>query len=280
MKKLTLTLSLLTVLLYSCNGALDPTEEHIIRGKGIEDRIFVTSKETPKEKLQCTVSIKDKMLTLTLSEEQNFTVSLYNDDEQTLIFAQMYAGAAGCTIDLTDFPDGDYTLYINEEGVYQFSLSDGMGDQTNKTSADIIPWEEIIKNASSVPRDVFTVTINNFADAITKIALTGYYCTLNIMGETSFSFEEYGDRMPEIADMGRTIGITSMTEIPKGGWGAKADILPLHGYFVRCRLLQKDGVTYSDYRYLRLFVLEFNVSDDGIMNGVLQFQTLKQLPTY
>ena len=270
MKK-TVLIPLFAALLCSCNGALDPTEEPIIRGKGIEDRIYLASEGHTDKNLQCTITIQNKQLTLALSEKVTFTVSLYNNDSGEVVFAQMYFNSDKCAFDLSGLPNSVYTLYINDEGVYSFTIKDAEGSAYSKTDISAISWDEILRAANSVPRDVIPVSILNNLQSRTLIAFS--FCNIGISEKPVFLPECDGTEV-EIADIGQAKGIIHFNKVPQTGWADKADIQPLHGYFLRKRMLLSDGVTYSDYQYARLFVLEFSVGHEGLMRGTLQFQTL------
>ena len=145
MKKTFFITSLLaTVLLYGCNGAFDPTEEPIIRGKGIEDRIYLTSEDGSHTECSCTVAIEAGRLILTLSEKATFTVNIRHQETETSIFDQEYTNTASASIDISSFPDGNYTLSVNEQDIFIFTVIGNMSYTEDGDSADIIDWVEII----------------------------------------------------------------------------------------------------------------------------------------
>ena len=154
MKKTVFTLSLFAALMCSCTSALDPNEEPLIRAGGIIDRIYLTSEDSIHNESSCTVAIEDNKLVLTLSEKATFTVSIRHQEEKDFIFAQRYADVSSATINLSSFPNGSYTLYINKQGICCFFIKDGEAYTSNDD--DIEEWDEM-KNISSF----FNTTLPN-----------------------------------------------------------------------------------------------------------------------
>ena len=125
--QLYLTLSLFAaVLLCGCNGAFDPTEEPVIRSKGIEDRIYLTSEDHPEKDTHCTVTFEESKLILTFDKAFSFILSLWNNDKNTLFFGKKYNNANSCTIDLSKIEDGSFSIFIDNSFLCQFDIRDGL----------------------------------------------------------------------------------------------------------------------------------------------------------
>lgn len=145
MKKTISTLTLLVALLLcGCDGALEPNEEPLIRAGGIVDRIFFTSEDSNQSENSCTIAIENDKLVLTLDEASTFTVSIWHKEETNFIFSKKYASVSSAIINISSFPQGSYTLYINKEGIFNFSIKDGEAytPKHNKKN-DIIDWETV-----------------------------------------------------------------------------------------------------------------------------------------
>ena len=126
MKKSVFALTLLaTLLLCGCEGALEPNEEPFIRGKGIEDRVYLVSEGNPEKNVTCTILFNENLLVLTFDKEVSFTASLWNSGKYTMTFCKKFTNATTCSINLAEFEDGSYTLYIDNSFICQFYLENG-----------------------------------------------------------------------------------------------------------------------------------------------------------
>jgi len=128
MKKTLFTLALLAALMFcSCNNALGPNEEPLIRAGGIIDRIYLTSEDHPEKNAHCTIALEDNKLVLTFDKKQSFTAILLENDTEAIAFCQKYTDVTSFTIDLTAIPNGTYHLFLNNTNIFTFFVQDGKG---------------------------------------------------------------------------------------------------------------------------------------------------------
>ena len=62
-----------------CSSNINSPEEPFIRGKGIEDRIYLVSEGNPEKNVTCSISFNENLLILTFDKEASFTASLWNN---------------------------------------------------------------------------------------------------------------------------------------------------------------------------------------------------------
>lgn len=126
MKKTLFALALLAALMFcSCNNALGPNEEPLIRAGGIIDRIYLTSEDHPEKNTYCTITFDENQLVLMFDKVSSFTLSIWNNNNNVLAFGQKYKEVSSCIIDFSDFEDGSYTLFIDNSFLCQFNVKDG-----------------------------------------------------------------------------------------------------------------------------------------------------------
>ena len=162
MKKNHFTLILLAALMFCCcEGAFDPgntPEEPLIRAGGIIDRIYMTSEDTSHNESSCTVAIKNNKFVLTLSEKATFTVSIWHKEDESFIFAQKYTDVSTASINFSLFPNGNYTLYINRQGICCFLIKDGVAYTSADTPTNIKFLDEL---SSKEIASFFNTTLPN-----------------------------------------------------------------------------------------------------------------------
>jgi len=280
MKKLALTLSLLTALLCSCSGSLDPTnntpEEPLIRGNGIEDRIYLPSEDGNQNESTCIVTIEDNKIILTLSEASSFIVYIWHKESASFFFHKRYSHTTAAYIDLSDFPNGNYTLYINEQGVFKFSIKDGVADTTNISKEGIIDWNELYRITHDIPEDACTTSMMGYAGQTTWVL--GDECTLFMDEDCNFCPQSDNSYIG-IKDLGN---MESLSDISLNGisfkldssWVDKAPIQPMHGYIIT--YADKDeydsGRELFGQAFIRLFVLDFSIDENNSTTGYMQYQ--------
>ncbi len=283
MKKTLFTLSLLVALLLcGCDGALEPNEEPFIRGKGIEDRVYITSEEYAAERTPCSIIIQDKTLILTLGKTTNFTVSLYNNDTQEVVFSRLYPNADGCQIDLSTLADGNYSLYLNENTIYQFIIKDGDGDKQADEDIVIKTWNELTGCQFEYAQDPAgliqypkngggSLCLRGVPAGKTMLYFKGI-CGVRIDEEYNLCpicDEEYD---ANIINVGRSKGVMNINEVPQSGWSEKVPMETGNGYIIRCRKWDKVRGAYSDYTYTRIYLFWY-YRDATFVTGHLTYQS-------
>ena len=269
MKTSVFALTLLaTLLLCGCEGALEiktPPEEPVIRGTGIVDRIYITSEEYAAERTPCSIIIRDKTLILTLGKTINFTVSLYNNDTQEVVFSRLYPNADGCQIDLSTLADGNYSLYLNENTIYQFIIKDGDGDKQADEDIVIKTWNELTGCQFEYAQDPAGLI------QYPKLYFKGI-CGVRIDEEYNLCpicDEEYD---ANIISVGRSKGVMDINEVPQSGWREKVPMETGNGYIIRCRKWDKVRGAYSDYTYTRIYLFWY-YRDATFVTGHLTYQS-------
>ncbi|MDY6298342.1 MAG: DUF5036 family protein [Alloprevotella sp.] len=82
------------------------------------------------------------------------------------------------------------------------------------------------------------------------------------------NFEAY---QGEIVCVGKVSGIGSIKKVPQSGWSEKCAVQPGYGYVLRSEGYSKYG--YSDYRYVRIYVVDYmEGTSGGIIGATIKYQ--------
>lgn len=277
MKKSLFTLTLLAALMFcGCEGAFDPgntPEEPLIRAGGIIDRIYMTSEDTSHNETACTVSIENNRLLLTLDKASTFTVTIWHQEAAEFFFSLKYVNTPSASINISLFPNGNYTLYINEQGIFCFAIKDGVAYTKNDNKADLVDWNEIWQQATNVPKGTTTTFMNGYPGQTTWAL--GERCNLQMDEDCNFFIDRYNS-VVQIVDLGQMKSLNDIPlQLPLNGWSDRVPIQPLHGYIIYAEDLPEDNKPAKAV-FIRLFVLDFNLNDDKTTTGHMQFQIVQE----
>ena len=277
MKKNHFTLTLLAALMFcGCEGAFDPgntPEEPLIRAGGIIDRIYMTSEATSHNETACTVSIENNRLLLTLDKASTFTVTIWHQEAAEFFFSLKYVNTPSTSINISLFPNGNYTLYINEQGIFCFAIKDGVAYTKSDNKADLVDWNEIWQQATNVPKGTTTTFMNGYPGQTTWAL--GERCNLQMDEDCNFFIDRYNS-VVQIVDLGQMKSLNDIPlQLPLNGWSDRVPIQPLHGYIIYAEDLPEDNKP-ANAVFIRLFVLDFNLNDDKTTTGHMQFQIVQE----
>ena len=74
-----------------------------------------------------------------------------------------------------------------------------------------------------------------------------------------------------IVCVGKVSGIGSIKKVPQSGWSEKCAVQPGYGYVLRSEGYSKYG--YSDYRYVRIYVVDYmEGTSGGIIGATIKYQ--------
>lgn len=97
------------------------------------------------------------------------------------------------------------------------------------------------------------------------------YIGLSINDDNNF-----GVAFGEIVCVGKVSGIGSIKKVPQSGWSGKCAVQPGYGYVLRSRrykFISGQGNEYDDYRYVRIYVVDYmEGTSGGIIGATIKYQ--------
>ena len=79
----------------------------------------------------------------------------------------------------------------------------------------------------------------------------------------------------EIVCVGKVSGIGSIKKVPQSGWSDKCAVQPGYGYVLRVKGYRwnDNSREYSDYRYVRIYVVDYmEGTSGGIIGATIKYQ--------
>lgn len=103
----------------------------------------------------------------------------------------------------------------------------------------------------------------------------GYDVYTGLKIDYANNFIAYYDYSSEIVCVGKVSGIGSIKKVPQSGWSATCAVQPGYGYVLRAKGSRRNGSSYeySDYRYVRVYVVDYMVgTSGGIIGATIKYQ--------
>ena len=106
----------------------------------------------------------------------------------------------------------------------------------------------------------------------------GYRVETGLRINDANNFEACGSlyTSSEIVCVGKVSGIGSIKKVPQSGWSGTCAVQPGYGYVLRSRrykFISGQGNEYDDYRYVRVYVVDYmEGTSGGIIGATIKYQ--------